>query len=253
MKRIIAIANQKGGAAKTTTAAVLGVLLSRRGEHVHLIDMDPQSSLTSAFGLVDLQASLLHALLSQAALPALPLGPHLTLTPSSIDLLRAETQLIAEVGREFFLARCLSKTTLKPSTTVILDCPPSLGVLAINCLAASSGLCVVVQPGGFELRALSHLEQTVRALRAAVNPDLTVVGAILTNCHVRRGITEQIAEEIAPLYPILGQVRTDARLLYATTSGTLLKLTRSAALDDYATALNRLIEVAPWLENRSAA
>jgi hypothetical protein len=93
----------------------------------------------------------------------------------------------------------------------------------------------------------------VRALNERVNPRLAVIGAVLTNCHPRRGITEEVYREVSQHWPVLGQVRADARLLYATTSGKVHHLTRSNALQDYAAVVNRLREVVPWLRRRSAA
>ena len=193
---VIAIANQKGGTAKTTTAAALGVLLCRAGLRTHLVDMDPQASLTTAFGCRDPEGGLYRAMWQHAPLPVVRLAENLTLTPGSIDLSRGETQFIAEPGREYLLQTCLDKTELSADTTVILDCPPSLGILSIACLTAAQYLCVVVQPGGFELRTLVHLDETVQILRQRVNPSLSIAGAILTNCHPRRAITEEVCAEV---------------------------------------------------------
>ena len=250
---IIAIANQKGGTAKTTTAAALAVLLSRDGVRVHLVDADPQASLTTAFGVTDPKGLLYQAMCRRGQLPVVMLTENLSISPSSIDLSRGETQFIAEAGREYILQRCLEKTNLTSGTTVILDCPPSLGVLSVNCLTAARYACVVVQPGGFELRTLVHLDDTVRMLNERVNPSLSVIGAVLTNCHPRRLITEEVCREVAQHWSILGQVRADARLLYATTSGKVHYLTRSNALQDYAAVTSKLREVVPWLRRRSAA
>jgi cellulose biosynthesis protein BcsQ len=104
---------------------------------------------------------------------------------------------------------------------------------------------VVVQPGGFELRTLVHLDETVHILRERVNPTLTVVGAILTNCHPRRAITEQVSEEVSRRWPVLGEVRADARILYATTAGKVYHLTRSKAMEDYQAIVQRIREVVP--------
>ena len=250
---VIAISNQKGGTAKTTTAAALAVLLSRSGVPVHLVNMDPQASLTTAFGLTDPDGLLYQAMSRRGPLPVVRLVENLTITPCSIDLSRGETQFISEAGREYLLQVCLEKTNLDPETTVILDCPPSLGVLSIACLTAAEHACVVVQPGGFEIRTLVHLHETVRMLNERVNPRLSVIGAVLTNCHPRRAITEEVYREVSEHWPILGQVRADARLLYATTSGKVHYLTRSNALEDYAVVVKRLTEVLPCLRRRSAA
>ena len=113
----------------------------------------------------------------------------------------------------------------------------------------ANGLVVVVQPGGFELRALAHLEEVIRILKDRINPGLAVVGAIMTNCHARRSINAQVEEEVKRLYPWLGQIRSDAKLLYATTEGNVLSLTRSGALDDYASVMERLKEEVAWLRS----
>lgn len=238
--KIIAIANQKGGTAKTTTTAALGVLLSRNGIPVHLVDMDPQASLSRAFGRTDPAARLYHSFASRASLPVDTLAPYLTLTPSSIELARTETELLTEPGREYFLRTCMERTQLPENAVVLLDCPPSLGILVVNCLATAGGLLTVVQPGGFELHALVHLQVTVRIIQERIRPDLCVLGAIITNAHRRRVITNQVAFEVGRVSPVLGVVRADARLLYATTAGKILDLSRSKALDDYAAVVNRL-------------
>ncbi len=250
---VIAISNQKGGTAKTTTAAAFGVLLSRAGFRVHLVDSDPQASLTTAFGLTDPKGLLYTAMCQRGPLPVVMLSERLSISPCSIDLSRGETQFIAEAGREYILQDCLEKTRLSEGTTIILDCPPSLGILSLGCLTAARYACVAVQPGGFELRTLVHLDETVRMLNERVNCNLSVIGAVLTNCHHRRLITEEVHREVSQHWPVLGQIRADARLLYATTSGKVYHLTRSNALQDYAAAVNRLREVVPWLQSRSAA
>ena len=247
---VMAIANQKGGTAKTTTAAAFAVLLARAGVSTHLVDMDPQASLTSAFGLSDPTGMLYQALSRRAGLPVVEVAEHLTLTPASIDLSCSETQFLSDTGREYILQTCLQETGLSPTTTVILDCPPSLGVLAVNCLAAARYICVVVQPGGFELRTLVHLDETVEVLRQRINPQLAFAGAVITNCHLRRNITEEVHAEVARHYTVLGQVRAEARLLYATTSGKVYHLVRSKALDDYRRVVQRLKEALPWLAGR---
>jgi chromosome partitioning protein len=247
---VLAIGNQKGGTAKTTSTAALAVLLSRRGRHVHLIDMDPQASLTAAFGQQEPEGLLYLALKQGTPLPVVRLTPTLTLTPSSIDLATGESEFIAATSREYLLKTCLEKTeAVGQGTAVIIDCPPSLGVLAINCLAAATALAVVVQPGGFELRALAHLERVVQLLRQRVNPGLAIIGGILTNCQRRPVINKQVQGEIGRLYTDLGLVRSDMAMLNATTEGAVaeLRLSASNALQDYDAVLNKLVEVCPWL------
>ncbi|MFZ1935229.1 MAG: AAA family ATPase [Thermoguttaceae bacterium] len=132
------------------------------------------------------------------------LAPNLTLSPSSIELARIETELLTEPGRECFLRTCLERTQLPANAVVLLDCPPSLGILAVNCLATADGLLAVAQPGGFELHAHVHLQLTVHIIQERVQPDLCVLGAIITNAHRRSVITNQVAFEV-------GQTRPAAR------------------------------------------
>lgn len=240
--KIITIANQKGGTAKTTSTAALGVLLSRRGYRVHLIDVDPQASLSQAFGLSDSEDRFACSLIDGEQLPVDVLDGELSITPGSVALASCEAQLLTTPAREYFLRTCLEKTKLPDETVVLLDSPPSLGVLALNCLAASGGLIITVQPGGFEIQALAYLETTVQVIQRNVNPDLSVLGILLTNCHRRRGITQQVSEEVAQLHGVLGSIRADARILYATTAGTILGLRRSNALDDYSAIVEQLQE-----------
>jgi chromosome partitioning protein len=247
---VLAIGNQKGGTAKTTTSAALAVMLSRRGRKVHLIDMDPQASLTAAFGVQEPDGLLYLALKNGAGLPVVPLSETLSLTPSSIDLASGESEFIAATSREYLLKTCMEKTdAIGQGRSIIIDCPPSLGVLAVNCLAAATSLAVVVQPGGFELRALAHLERVVHLLKQRVNPGLSIVGGIITNCQRRPVINRQVQNEIARLYTDLGLVRSDMHMLNATTEGGILDLKESVsiALQDYGQVLNKLIEVCPWL------
>lgn len=246
---VLAVGNQKGGVAKTTSAAALAVILSRAGRLVHLVDMDPQANLTAAFGQSDPDGLLYQAMKNRGPLPVVRLGETLTLTPSSIDLARGESEFLGEAGREYMLKTCLEKSKLPEDTVVIIDCPPSLAVLATNCFTAAETLVVPVKPGGFELRAIAQLTEVVRVLKERVNRDLQIVGAILTDCQSRRAITPQIETEVGQFYRVLGQVRSDSKLLYATTEGGMLDLKRSSALEDYENVVERLKEELEWLRS----
>ena len=165
------------------------------------------------------------------------------LTPSSIELSRAETELMTEAGREHFLRTCLEKTDISENSLVLLDCPPSLGILAVNCLATAG------RPVG---------RRPARRIRAARPSPLTDERPIDSRARPlrparpwgahhqpprRRSITDQVRNEVSRLYPVLGVIRSDARLLYATTAGKMLTLARPNALDDYARVLERLHDI----------
>ena len=245
--QILAVVNQKGGVGKTTTTAALGVILARQGRGVHLVDMDHQADLTSAFGVEDTSGLLYEALAKRTALPVEAVSDRLTLTPSSIDLARGETQFVAEVGREYLLKNCLAKSKLPDDLTVLIDCPPSLGILTSNCLAVATALLEVVKPGGFEMRAVATLEELVKTYREQVNPGLTIAGVIMTEVHPRRAINDVVEEEISRLYPVLGRIRAESELMYATSEGRILKLNRSKALEDYEAVAVKLGEVMKWV------
>ena len=252
MQSVLAIANQKGGVGKTTSAAALGTVLSRRGRRVHLIDADPQADLTSAFGQKDPQGRLFTALAEQNPLPLIELTEQLSLTPSSIDLTRGEANFMAEHGREFLLQNSLQKTDLPDDTLVIIDCPPSLGLLTVNCLAAADKLLVTVHPGGFELRALVHLQQTVEQLHKRINPKLDLTGVLLTIVDRRKSISAVIERELKQRYKVFGVIGGDTRLEYAVGQGNILDLFTSRALDEYDRAADE-IEQLLWAKATSAA
>lgn len=242
--QVLAIANQKGGVGKTTTAAALGTLLSQQGRGVHLIDMDPQASLTATFGKSDPEGLLYEALASRSKLPVIDIADRLTITPSSIDLASGEMRFVAQAGREYLLRTCLQKTPLPEGTTVIIDSPPSLGILSTNTLAAATAIVIVLQPGGYEMRALARFIEVMNELKElGVNPTLSVAGVILTNCQHRRKINDQVDDEVRSLYPVLGRIRSEADLMYATTDGTILTLKKSNALNDYRSVIDKLEEV----------
>ncbi len=208
--------------------------------------MDHQADLTSALGQTDADGLLYEALRTRGPLPVVPIGARLTLTPASIDLAAGETQFVAAVGREFLLRTCLARTPLPERATVLIDCPPSLGILTSNCLAVAEALVVVVKPGGFEMRAVATLEELVKTYREQVNPGLTIAGVILTEVHPRRAINQAVEEAIGEHYPVLGKIRAESELMYATSEGRIGKLTRSKALDDYAAAAEKLKEIMQW-------
>ncbi len=247
---ILAVANQKGGVAKTTSTAILGTILSRQGHVVHLVDMDPQANLSESFGVEDEEGVFFEALKARGPLPIVRLNDNLTLTPSSIDLARAETEFLGNHGREYLLKTCLEKMELPSNAIVLIDCPPSLALLATNCFAATEGLIVPMKPGGFELKAVRHLTEAVRELKELVNPKLKIVGVVLTEANTRRKVTPLVIDEVRQVYPILGVIPQDVELVEATAGGDTLKLKRSTGLKAYEGVVNRLGEELAWLNSK---
>lgn len=177
---MIAIANQKGGVAKTTTTHALAAALLERGRAVLAIDLDPQASLTFAMGVEGEPAPSMHeVMLGKAAVgDVLYESNGIDLAPSSIDLAGAEMNLLTRTGREYVLSRAL-----RPVDTydyVLIDCPPSLGILTINALTAATEVVVPLQAETLSRRGLDQLLETVSDVRQFTNPTLTVTGAIVT-------------------------------------------------------------------------
>lgn len=181
-RRIIAIANQKGGVGKTTTTLTLGAALVERGRSVLLVDLDPQSSLTIALG-VDAEGSSLHEVLG-SAIPGThslrdivrPIAPRFYLAPSDISLSRSEAGLMLRLGRESVLKKALADALFD---YVLIDCLPSLGILTINALVAAQDVIIPTLCEYLALRGIALFYQTLREVHT-INPSLRVLGILPT-------------------------------------------------------------------------
>jgi chromosome partitioning protein len=182
MPKVIAVANQKGGVAKTTTVHSLGAGLAERGQRVLLVDLDPQACLTYSMGLTpsDLGHSLHDVVVHGAAAEgALVKVGDLHLLPSTIDLAGAEIFLLSKTGREYALSRALDPVT--PGYDVVLiDCPPSLGILTINGLTAAHEVLIPLQCETLSQRGVGQLLETIDDVREYTNPRLKVAGVVAT-------------------------------------------------------------------------
>jgi len=202
------VTNQKGGVGKTTTAANLGAAIAARGKGVCLIDLDPQSHLTLHFGVEPgaPAESVYHVLTENAPISrvAMLLAPNLWLAPSQIDLAAAEVELVGEVGREQILRDRLAEHDL-PCEIVMIDCPPSLGLLTLNALAAADEVIIPLQPHFLALQGLGKLLETVLLVQRRINPNLCVSGVILCMYETH---TRLAAEVVADLRRFLDESRT---------------------------------------------
>ncbi len=180
--RRIAVINQKGGIGKTTTTANLGAALARTGSRVLLVDLDPQAHLSLHFGveLTEEQPSIYDVLASGTPLEevAVRRGEHVTLVPADIDLAGAEAELVAVTGREVLLREALERI-VDPYDYLLIDCPPSLGVLTINALVAVEEVIIPLQAHFLALQGLGRLLDTVTLVRRRINPELKVTGIVL--------------------------------------------------------------------------
>ncbi len=178
----IAVINQKGGVGKTTTVANLGAALAAKGHDVCLIDLDPQAHLTLTVGVEPgtPAQSMYDVLTAEADLAAttIHVRPHLSVVPSVIDLAAAEVELVTTVGREQILRDRLNAKPL-PHEYVLIDCPPSLGLLTLNALAAAQWVMIPLQPHFLALQGLGKLLETVSLVQRRINPSLRVFGVVL--------------------------------------------------------------------------
>jgi len=182
---IIAMCNQKGGVGKTTTTISLGAALVETGRRVLLVDFDPQGSMTVGLGFNahDLEQSIYHALMDREVgikdLIMTTSVKNLDLVPSNIDLAAAEMRLVTEVGREQVLGQVL-KPIRNDYDVILIDCQPSLGLLAVNALTAASGVIIPLECEYFALRGVALLKDTIERVRDRTNDDLTIIGLLGT-------------------------------------------------------------------------
>ena len=197
--RVIALMNQKGGVGKTTTAVNLGAALAEMGKRVCMIDMDPQAHLTINFGLDPRpgNCSLYDVLVEEKSfLEAVQeVGTNIAIVPSSIDLAGAEVELVSVVGREMIL-----KTKLESAQHdfdyLLIDCPPSLGLLTVNALAVASEVIIPMQPHFLALQGVAKLLETVQLVNRRMNPRLKVAGIVLTMFDAQTKLTGEVVAEL---------------------------------------------------------
>lgn len=198
MTRIIAVANQKGGVAKTTTVHAIASALVERGRSVLTVDLDPQASLTYAMGIEgdDLDTTLHDVMMGRASVDDVLWESHgIDLVPSSIDLAGAEVHLITRTGREYVLDRALRPVSERYDY-VMIDCPPSLGILTVNALTAAREVLVPLQAELLTQRGLDALLETVSDVRLYTNPDLTVLGVVVTMYDARTRLGREVMQQL---------------------------------------------------------
>lgn len=199
MKKI-AICNQKGGVAKTTSAINISAYLALKGKKTLLIDLDPQANATSGVGVnkKEIQYSIYNVLHEHVGIESAIKDTeieYLSVVPSNINLTGAEVELVNVMGREYRLRKALNEMK-RPFDYVILDCPPSLGLLTINGLTATDSLLIPIQPEYYALEGLGQLMNTVKLVRENLNEKIDIEGVLLTMVDKRANLAKEVISEV---------------------------------------------------------
>lgn len=202
--RVIAIANQKGGVGKTTTAVNLSACLATLGKRVLLIDIDPQGNTTSGIGVnkADVKYCIYDVIINDVAMEEaiLPSGvDNLSLLPATIQLAGAEIELVPTISREFRLRRAV-QLMRSIYDFIIIDCPPSLGLLTVNALTAADSVLIPIQCEYYALEGLSQLLNTIRLVQKHLNTSLEVEGVVLTMLDARTNLGLQVIEDVKKFF-----------------------------------------------------
>lgn len=205
MSRIIALVNQKGGVGKSTTAVNLGAALAVEGRRVLVVDCDPQGNTTTGFGVEKqgMQRDIYNVLMQEASIDDVAQRTEidtLTLVPATINLAGAEIELVSMLSRETRLRQALLPVASRYDF-ILIDCPPSLGLLTINALTAAEEAIIPVQAEYYALEGLSQLTAVVRRVREALNPSLHVSGVLVTMFDGRTRLAMEVLDELEKFFP----------------------------------------------------
>lgn len=262
MSKVLAVANQKGGVGKTTTVVNLAAALAQQGRTVLVVDLDPQANATSGLGVEKRRVtpSVYEGLLGQVSLAEL-IRPHelktLALIPSHAHLSGAEIELVQQPDREQQFKMALAPIRDRYEV-ILVDCPPSLGLLTLNALTAADGLLIPLQCEYYALEGLSQLMETTRLVQESLNPRLVVEGVVLTMADQRTKLTADVIAEVRGFFKekvYRTVIPRSVRLSEAPSYGKPIALYAPASLgaQRYADLANEVLGVPPMIEQNQVA
>ena len=205
MGKVIAIANQKGGVGKTTTAVNLAACLAKAGKKVLLVDIDPQGNSTSGLGIDKrrCEKTIYNCLIDEEEMENVSIQTeyeNLSVCPSNLDLSGAEIELISVMGRENRLKESLASAR-EIFDYILIDAPPSLGLITINTLTAADSVIIPVQCEFYALEGVSQLIETIKRIKKALNPNLYIQGIVMTMYDARTNLAMQVVDEVKRFFP----------------------------------------------------
>jgi chromosome partitioning protein len=244
---IIAISNHKGGVGKTTTTLNLGAALAAEtGKKVLLVDLDPQANLSQSLGIIEPKESIYEALTGRGANGLRGVGKGLDVIPARLDLAGAEVELSGEPGRELILRDHLTQYTgAKGYAYILIDTPPSLGLLTLNALACADAVLIPVKAEYLPLQGLSNLQRIIQKVSARINPNIKAEAIVITSYDARKALHKTIAEKIAASFDVMrSRIRENIALAEAPIQGQTIfdYRSKSAGAEDYAALAAELAE-----------
>lgn len=198
--KVISLVNQKGGVGKTTTAVSLASYIGKKKKKVLVVDLDPQANVTSGLGIEksELEATTYDLLINECPVRDVIFessAQNVDIIPTNINLAGAEVELVNAISRENILRGAIEEIK-DEYDYIIIDCPPSLGLLTINALTASDGIIIPIQGEYYALEGLSQLVETINIVKKKLNPDIEIVGVVLTMFDMRTQLSKQVREEV---------------------------------------------------------
>jgi chromosome partitioning protein len=195
MTKILCLSNHKGGVGKTTSTINIGAGLTKLGKNVLLIDLDPQANLSQSLGIVDAPKNIYGAIRGEYKLQPINIYENFDIVPSTLDLSGAEMELISEAGREYIL-RELIEPVKEKYDYILIDCPPSIGLLTVNALTAADEVLIPLQAEFLAVQGLKKLTEIIEKVKLRLNKNLKIGGVFITQFDSRKILNKNVAESV---------------------------------------------------------